>query len=100
LITRREPGLPASRLIEGQLHALLALVLDVGEAHHMGCRLALGVLALVFLAQVDALDAQAHDLLAQVPVELALDPDEGLVLVGQLAHQVLERHAHAAGRAP
>ncbi len=89
-------GLAGQLLVEGQLHALLAMVFHVGEAHHMGGGLALGVLALVFLALVDALDAQGGNLLAHVPVELALDPDEGLVFVGQLGHEVGQRHVQQA----
>jgi hypothetical protein len=46
--------------------------------------LAFGVLALVFLALVDALDVQRGDLLGDGLVDLALEPDEGLVLVLQL----------------
>ncbi len=97
-MTRREPGLPASWLVEGQLHAFLALVFDVGEADHVGCRLALGVLALVFLALVDALDVECRNLLAHIPVQLALHPDEGLVLVGELGDQRRQRHVHQPGQ--
>jgi hypothetical protein len=63
-MTRREPGAARQVLVEGQLHALLADVFHIGEAHHMGRRFAFGVLALVFLALVDALDAQRGDLLS------------------------------------
>ena len=63
----------------------------------MGGRLALGVLALVFLALVDALDAQGLDLLAQIPVELALESRQGLVFIRQLGHRVpAAGHAHQA----
>eukprot|EP01137_Pigoraptor_chileana_P028705 Opistho-2@12928 len=58
----------------------------------MGGSLALRVLALVFLAAVDALDLQRGNLLANRVVELALEPDKGLVFVFQLAVQLGHRH--------
>jgi hypothetical protein len=89
-------GLAGQVLVEGQLHAFLAVVLHIGEAHHVRGGLALGVLALVLLSLVDALDVQRSDLLAHVPVELALDPHEGLVLVGQLGVERGQRHLQQA----
>src|SRR5207237_7746488 len=48
-------------LLEGELDALLAVVLDVGEADDVRRRLALGVLALVLAHFVDAADAELLD---------------------------------------
>src|SRR5256885_3343204 len=45
-------GLAAELLVEGQLHAFLAMVFHIGEAHDVGGRFAFRVLALVFLALV------------------------------------------------
>jgi hypothetical protein len=59
----------------------------------VGGRLAFGVLAAVVPAQVDALDAEVGDLLADRGVDLALDPDEALVLVLELLVEVLLRNA-------
>ena len=72
------------------------MVFHIGEAHDMRRRLPFGILALVFLAVVDALDIERHDLLAHVPVQLTLDPDKGLVLDIQLLHQGAQRHVHEA----
>ncbi len=98
LMTRREPGLAGQLLVEGELDAFLAVVFHVGEAHHVRGSLALGVLALVFLALVDALDVMARDLLGDRLVDLALEPDEGLVLVFELLVEILRRHPPAAWR--
>ena len=75
----------------------LAVVFDVGEADDVRRRFALGVLALVFLALVDALDVERGDLLDDGLVDLALDPDEALVLVGQLLVERGRRHVEQLG---
>jgi hypothetical protein len=85
--------------VEGQLDAFLPDVLDVGEARQVRGRLALGVLAPVVAAQVDALDAERGMIcLPTGGVDLALDPDEALVLVLQLLVELLLRHAEQPGR--
>ncbi len=85
-------------LVEGQFDALLPPVFHVGEAHHVGRGLALWVLALVLGPQVDALDAERGDLVGHRLVDLALDPDKGLVLVGQALLQRRQRHAQQLGQ--
>jgi hypothetical protein len=80
-------------LVERQLHAFLADVLHVGEAGQVGRRLALGILAPVVAPQVDALDAERGHLPGDGLVDLALEPDEALVLVLELLVDVLQRHA-------
>ena len=86
---------PGQLLIKGELNAFLANVLNIGEAHHMRCGLALGVLALVLLALVNALDSQGHHFLGHAQIHLPLEPDEALVFVGQplvqLGHRQLEQ---------
>ena len=63
LMTRRVPSRPARSLLERELDAFLAAVLDVGEADDVRRRLAFGVLALVLAHLVDALDAERLHLL-------------------------------------
>ena len=79
--------------IKLQLDAFLAAVFHVGETHHMRSSFAFGVLALVFLALVNAFDVERGNLLADRFVDLALDPDKALVLVLQLFVEILLRHA-------
>ena len=54
---------PSQLFVKGKLNAFLALVLHIGKTHHMGGGFAFGVLALVLLALVNALDSQGHHLL-------------------------------------
>ena len=63
----------------------------------MGCGFAFRVFALVLLALVNALDLERSDLLAHVPVQLALQPDEGFVFVRQLGCERCIGHAKQAG---
>jgi hypothetical protein len=97
LITWREPALPASSLLKASSTPSCPDVLHVGEARQVRGRLALGVLAPVVAAQVEALDAEIGDLLADGGVDLALDPDEALVLVLELLVELLLRHAEQLG---
>ena len=88
----------ASQLFfKGQLHALLAFVLHIGKANNVGRRFALRVLALVFARLVDAFDGQRLDLLAHIPIELALEPDKGFVRV-QLLLELRQGHIHQLGQ--
>ncbi len=64
----------------------------------MRCRLAFGVLALVFLALVDALDFQRRNVFGHRLVHLTLDPDKGLVLVFQALVQLGQRHVQQFGQ--
>ena len=58
LSTRREPGCPVSAPLNANSSTVYALVLDIGEADHMGRRLALGVLTLVLLGIRNAFDTE------------------------------------------
>ena len=57
----------------------------------MGGRLAFGVLALVLLPLVNALEAQGHHFFGHAQVHLPLEPDEALVLVRQSFVQLGQR---------
>ena len=92
------PGLARQFTVEGQLHPFLAFVFHIGKTDHVGSRLALRVLAAVFLALVDALDAECGDFLAHVPFELALDPDKGFVFVFQFLVELGQRHFQQLGQ--
>ena len=59
-------------LVQRELDALLAAVLDVGEADHVRRRLALGVLAPVLAELVDALELERAHRVGQRLVDLAL----------------------------
>ena len=99
LMTRRVPSRPASSLLERELDAFLAAVLDVGEADDVRRRLALGVLALVLAHLVDALDAERPaPALATVLVDLAAQPDEVRV-VGEARLERRRSSCRAASRA-
>ena len=78
-------------LLLRQFHAFLADVLDAGEAHQVGHHFALRIEALVFLARVEAVDAELVDLVDDVHFDLALEVDEGTVGVELLA-QIRFRH--------
>ena len=71
LTTRARAVAALQLLLEGQLDAFLALVLDVGEADDVRRGLALGVLALVLAQLVHALEPQRLDLAPQRLVDLA-----------------------------
>ena len=60
MITRRLPDLPASVGLERELDALLADVVDAGEAEHVRHHLARRVVAAVFAALEQARDAAAR----------------------------------------
>ena len=78
----------AQLFVEGQLHALLALILHIGEAHHVRCGFALRVLTAVFFALVNALDAQVRHLFGDLHIHLAFEPNKGLVFVFELLRQL------------
>ena len=65
-ITRLAPSSPAEPVIEGQLRALLAVVVDVGEAEHVPGHFAGRIVAAVLARQVHAGDAPAARTLARV----------------------------------
>ena len=83
---------PRELLVESKLNTFLSAVFNIREADHMCCRLALRILALVFLALVNALDAKRADLLGNRVIDLPLDPDKALVLIGELLVQFGQRH--------
>ena len=85
-------------LVEGQFHPFLAVVFNIGESHDVRNRFTFGVLALVLLALVDALDAQGMDFLRHRLIHLPLDPDKGLVFVAQLFFQIGQWHFQQFGQ--
>ena len=90
--------LARQRLVEGQFDAFLSLVFHIGEANDVGDGFAFGVLALVFLALVNAGNAEFADFSGNGFFHLALDPDEGLVLVAELLFQLGQRHFQQPGQ--
>ena len=83
-------------VLERQLHALLAVIVDIGEADDVRRRFALGVLAPELARLVDALDAELADLLPRRVVDLALQPGEARVAVAEFFLDVGLRQAEQA----
>ena len=84
--------------VESQLHAFLATVFNVGKSDHMRNGFALGILALVFLALVNAFDTQCSYFLRHGIINLALDPDKVFVFIGQFFVQLCNRHFQQPGQ--
>ncbi|MNT45165.1 hypothetical protein D3C72_1817320 [compost metagenome] len=80
-----------------QFHAFLAHVFHVGKAHHVGHHFALWIKALVFLALVDAVDAQLGNLVGHVHLDLAFQVNEAAVRIELLA-QFVDVHFQQTGQ--
>jgi len=79
-------------VVEGQFDALLALIVRVGETHHVRRGFALRVAALVLAQFGHALDLQGLDLLPQGHIHMAAQPHKAAVLIGHAALQLRQRH--------
>ena len=84
-------------LVESQLNALLPAIINIGEAHHMGSGFALRVQALVFLALVNAPDAQRPNFLGQGHIDLSFERYKTLFLIGQKAFKLDHGHIEQRG---
>ena len=78
--------------IEGALNAFQSLVFDIGKTHDMRHRGPFRVLTAVFLALVDASNAQFGNFLGNVFIHLTLDVDKVFLVVGQLGFYRFQRH--------
>ena len=58
----------------------------------MRCGFAFGILTFVFLALIDTFELERHDLLRHRLLDLALEPDKGLVFILQTSAQFCHRH--------
>ena len=94
---RARPVAALQLRLEGQLDALLALFLDVGEAHDVRRGLTLGVVAPVLAQLVHALQPQRLDLAPECFVDLAAQP--GKVAAGfEPLVELGGRHAQQPGQ--
>ena len=69
----------AQPVVIGQLQALLADVIDVREAHHVGTHFARGIVTAVFALQRDAGHIQGHDRRGPLRIDAPLEVDKGFV---------------------
>ena len=74
--------------VEGRLHSRNALVVDVGEADHVGDDLAVWIEAALIPLQMEARHTEAIDGRGLPGRQAALDPDEGAI-AGQVGAQAL-----------
>ena len=84
--------------VKSQLNALLPLVFDIGEADDVRNGFAFRVFTLVLFSLVNTGNAQCMDFLGDRLFKLALDPDEGLVLIAELLVQFGYRHFKQPGQ--
>jgi hypothetical protein len=87
-------GLARQLGLEGQLNALLALVINAGKAQHMGHHVATRVETTVLPLIMDARQFERRDPIRQLGRHLALEVDEILV-AGQLLVELADRQAPA-----
>ena len=91
-------GAARQLLVERQLDAFLALVLDAVEPDHVGHHVAVRIVAAGFGKLVYAGQVHLLDLVGHVHGHLALQVDEVLVLVHQAMAQVGRRHFQQLGK--
>ena len=89
----------AQPVVERQLEAFLAAVVDIGEAQDVRHRLTLRVEAAVFALREHARDVVGEDLARLVRIDAALEVHKLLArALVELVHQVVGRHSQCLGQ--
>ena len=91
-------GLAGQPVLVGELDALLAAVVHVGEAEQMRGHLAVRVVAPVLALERDARKGELHDLRSDVGRQVALEVDELAVPLGEPAADLTLVHAQQSGK--
>ena len=76
----------------------MPLVFHVGETNDVRDGFTFGIFTLVFLALVNAGNAECMNFLGYRLFKLALDPDKGLVFIAELLVQLDDRHFKQFGQ--
>ena len=93
LITLRASRRAGKARVRGELDALLAVVLDAGETHHVRHHFACRVVAAEFALLEDSRDSQRHHFRRLLGRNLALEVDELAILSGNLLADLRGGHA-------